>query len=89
MTNHDNSHVAAGLAVQRERWVCLDCRKMFRPYLAHGAVPVGRRAKAGTQHAPSWQRLPARSAASPFGVSGATSSHRNSATSNNGPRCAC
>jgi hypothetical protein len=58
MTNHHSHHSATGLAVQRERWVCLDCRKMFRPYLAHGAVPLGRRAKAGTQHAPSLAAAP-------------------------------
>ena len=32
--------------VQRERWVCLDCRKMFRPYLAHDAAAAERRAQA-------------------------------------------
>jgi hypothetical protein len=26
----------APVYTQRQRWVCLTCRKMFRPYLAHG-----------------------------------------------------
>ena len=29
--------------VQRERWVCFGCRKMFRPYLAHGSAAETRR----------------------------------------------
>lgn len=30
--------------IQRERWVCFHCRKMLRPYLAHGPEADARRA---------------------------------------------